>query len=97
MPSTEAIYLIVVAAGPIALGLALVRVLLRVAGKGWHRDAQAEDCAGPLGLSERCVEQPDVTRRRETAVALAVGFALCVVGGLAGWAYLATLATVHGS
>jgi hypothetical protein len=91
MPSNEVVYLIVVAAGPIALGLALVRVLLRSAAGGLRRDVHAEDCAGPLGLTERCVERPEVTRRREFAVALAVGFALVVIGGLAGWAYLATI------
>jgi hypothetical protein len=93
MPSNEVIYLVTVAAGPIALGLALARVLWRSAAAGLRHDARAEDCTGPLGLSERCVERPEVTRRREFAVALAVGFGLVVVGGLAGWVYLAT---VHG-
>ena len=90
MPSAEVLYFCSVAAGPIVLGLVLVGVLLRQAAarpNGHSADARAPD-AGDVAPRIEARAQ-----RRELAVQLAIGFGLAVVGGVAGWAYLAT--TVH--
>ena len=92
MPSAQIFYFWAIAACPILMGLALVWVLLwkvpaRYSGAANVVAADADD---PL----QRVEPPAVAQRREIAVQLAIGLGLAVVGGLAGWAYVAT--ALHG-